>query len=94
MCLRLIGSFSHAYDIIYVHHLLQPNLACLTQEPIGVIVLEGCRPELGVFDASTSLYIFNIRFGGTNTREYELGSDTEGDMVCYIQFSKHHHKMT
>lgn len=51
------------------------------REPIGVIILEGCRIELA--ENETELFAFKIVFSGNPQnpmRTYVLGTDTQQDM--------------
>jgi len=54
------------------------------REPIGVILLEGCRIELA--ENETELFAFKIEFGWNSSnsfRTYVLGSESQQDMEGY-----------
>jgi hypothetical protein len=54
------------------------------REPIGVIILEGCRIELA--ENETELFAFKIDFGSYSQnplRTYVLGTDSQQDMEWY-----------
>ncbi|KAI1285664.1 Sesquipedalian-1 [Halotydeus destructor] len=53
------------------------------KEPLGCIVLEGCRLE--VADAETELYSFIIAFAGSSSREYVLGTDSQENMETWMK---------
>ncbi|KAM4050548.1 sesquipedalian-1 isoform 1-T2 [Anomaloglossus baeobatrachus] len=53
-----------------------------SREPMGVIILEGCRVELC---ESTEEYAFAIRFGYSKSRAYILAADSHGTMESWIK---------
>ncbi|XP_044131723.1 sesquipedalian-1 [Bufo gargarizans] len=53
-----------------------------SREPVGVIILEGCRVELC---ESTEEYAFAIRFGYSKSRAYILAADSHSTMESWVK---------
>ncbi|XP_075034573.1 sesquipedalian-1 [Mixophyes fleayi] len=53
-----------------------------SKEPVGVIILEGCRVELC---ESTEEYAFAIRFGYAKSRAYVLAADSHSTMESWVK---------
>ncbi|XP_069820083.1 sesquipedalian-1 [Dendropsophus ebraccatus] len=53
-----------------------------SKEPVGVIILEGCRVELC---ESTEEYAFAIRFGYSKSRAYILAADSHSTMESWVK---------
>ncbi|XP_075710886.1 sesquipedalian-1 [Rhinoderma darwinii] len=53
-----------------------------SREPVGVIILEGCRVELC---ESTEEFAFAIRFGYSKSRAYILAADSHSTMESWVK---------
>ncbi|XP_056392392.1 sesquipedalian-1 [Hyla sarda] len=53
-----------------------------SKEPVGVIILEGCRVELC---ESSEEYAFAIRFGYSKSRAYILAADSHSTMESWVK---------
>ncbi|XP_063820444.1 sesquipedalian-1 [Pseudophryne corroboree] len=53
-----------------------------SKEPVGVIILEGCRVELC---ESTEEFAFAIRFGYAKSRAYILAADSQSTMESWVK---------
>ncbi|XP_066459334.1 sesquipedalian-1 [Eleutherodactylus coqui] len=53
-----------------------------SREPVGVIILEGCRVELC---ESTEEFAFAIRFGHSKSRAYILAADSHSTMESWVK---------
>ncbi|KAM4710203.1 sesquipedalian-1 isoform 1-T2 [Discoglossus pictus] len=53
-----------------------------SKEPVGVIILEGCRVELC---ESTEEYSFAIKFGYAKSRAYILAADSQNTMESWVK---------
>lgn len=53
------------------------------REPLGSLVLEGCRVELA--DDEDQLFAFKIVFAGPNARQYIFGTDSQLEMESWIK---------
>lgn len=53
------------------------------REPIGCIILEGCRIELA--EGETDLHSFNIVFSGASSRTYTMGTESQESMESWMK---------